>query len=158
MKEHELDATAAAILKAIEPDLREMVARIVEDELRRAFPKMLLETVSRATADELPAAAATTGTREGPGTGGTGGTAGTEGDSGTPVMHHSSDVELDSRGRIVVNETFLRRVAAEYLDAEEQGLHPNKTLQDRYDRSRSAVSHWLKQAREHGFLPTSEGD
>ncbi|MCC5948512.1 MAG: hypothetical protein JJT89_08665 [Nitriliruptoraceae bacterium] len=62
---------------------------------------------------------------------------------------------LDSRGRIIVNDEFLQNVADVYRSG---GSQPNQALQQRFGRSRSSVSAWIRKAREAGYLPeTSQG-
>lgn len=64
------------------------------------------------------------------------------------------DPVLDSRGRVIVSDEFLRDgVAVVFRDAMMRGAHPNQAVQDRYGRSRSSVSQWLKKARAAGHLP-----
>lgn len=55
-----------------------------------------------------------------------------------------------------ITPAFLRDVATVYREAVEAGRPPNRAIQDRYGRSRSAVSQWLRQAREAELLPPTE--
>lgn len=54
-----------------------------------------------------------------------------------------------------ITDDFVRTIAEEYSHALDAGLAPTKFLTDRYDRSRSSVSSWVRRAREAGYLPAT---
>ena len=58
--------------------------------------------------------------------------------------------------RPMTDEFLEHEVAPIYRQAVLDGEPPNKTLQETFDRSRSAVSQWLRVCREKGFLPETE--
>lgn len=142
----------AQLEDAIRETVREEVRAVVREELARLLPHMLVRIIAKGGAEmaagdvpDLPKTYTAEPVQEGTG-----------GDDEGAAVHLSDPPAMDSRGRIIVDDAFIERVAREYLEAEAEGLHPNKALQERYGRSRSAVSHWLRQARESGLLESNE--
>ena len=62
------------------------------------------------------------------------------------------------KSRRGLSDTFFREIASEYLQLIEGGdPHPIKTIADKRPVHKSRASRWVREARDRGYIPNTEG-
>lgn len=141
----ELDGRDARLLAAFEDHLATMREAIIA-EMRRPFDAAV------AALDAAPGATSTTDEaadrnhaappRQD--------TEGSSEPDGAPVSRWPTEVPSP------ITDEFIADIVEQYREALAAGEPPVKTIMERYDRSRSSVSAWVKRARTAGHLPEAE--